>query len=129
MLEYTKLFEAMVANGVLQGSFGKSELASLRGSKLIKTRFCKFIGYTIDSDVDFIIDYYGYFKRSRGFNKRVAECREDMRGKQIKAVNAVVVHFPSIRIEKIAMIDSSLVEGFPAFKETILIERGFKKHV
>jgi len=127
MLDYLKRFEQLVAQGILLKKFGKCELASTRGSKLGKTKFGIWLGFTIDSDIDFIIDYYGYFKKSRGFNQKVMEYHAESSGKQIKAIETIIVHFPSIRIEQIADINDELIGGFPTFKACILKKRGFKK--
>lgn len=127
MLDYIKKFEQMIAKGVKENIFTKAELVSIRGSRLGKTKFGVFIGFLIDSDIDFVIDYYGFFKRSKGFADKIKEYHENIRTKQIKAIETIVVHFPSLRIEHIAELDSSLVEEFPKFKAILIQKRGFKK--
>jgi hypothetical protein len=127
MLEYLKKFEQMISVGVRNKTFEKSGLVSVRGSKLGKTKFGILIGFTIDSDIEFVIDYYGYFKRSRGFTSRIKLLKKEAPSKQIKAIETITVHFASIRMEQIALLKPSLLEEFPQFKSFILEKRGFKK--
>lgn len=127
MFKYIIEFEQMLAEGIKNKTFQKAELVSVRGSRLGKTKFGILLGFTIDSSEEFVIDYYGYFKRSRGFNSRIQILKKETPGKQIKAIQVTAIHFASIRIEQIAKLDSSLVEGFPKFKSFILDKRGFKK--
>lgn len=129
MLDYLKKFEQMLAQGVKDNIFTKSELVSVRGSRLGKTRFGILMGFIIDSDIDFVIDYYGFFKRSKGFARRIKEYQQSNKKRQIKAIETIVVHFPSLRIEHIAKLDPSLVEDFPKFKAFLLTKRGFKRNV
>lgn len=129
MLEYLKKFEQMISVGVSNKTFEKSELISVRGSKLGKTRFGILIGFTIDSDMEFVIDYYGYFKRSRGFASRIKFLKKEVPTRQIKAIETITVHFASIRMEQIAYLSPSMLAAFPEFKRFILEKRGFKKSV
>lgn len=129
MFEYLKKFEQMISIGVSNKTFEKSGLVSVRGSKLGKTKFGILVGFTIDSDLEFVIDYYGYFKRSRGFTSRIKFLRKDAPRKQIKAIETITVHFASIRMEQIALLKPALLEEFPQFKSFILEKRGFKKSV
>jgi hypothetical protein len=117
----------MISVGVRNKTFEKSGLVSVRGSKLGKTKFGILIGFTIDSDIEFVIDYYGYFKRSRGFTSRIKLLKKEAPSKQIKAIETITVHFASIRMEQIALLKPSLLEEFPQFKSFILEKRGFKK--
>ena len=129
MIAYIEDFEQMIAKGVKDQTFNKTEIVSIRGSKLGKTKFGILLGFTIDSNTEFAIDYYGYFKRSRGFNSKITVLKKEIKAKQLKAVATIVIHFASIRIEQIAKLDASLVGGFPAFKNFILEKRGFRKNV
>ena len=127
MLEYLKKFEQMISVGVSNKTFEKSELISVRGSKLGKTKFGILLGFTIDSDIEFVIDYYGYFKRSRGFASRIKLLKKEAPRRQIKAIETITVHFASIRMEQIAYLSPALLPMFPEFKRFILEKRGFKK--
>ena len=129
MLEYLKKFEQMISVGVRNKTFEKSGLVSVRGSKLGKTRFGIILGFTIDSDMEFVIDYYGYFKRSRGFASQIKILKRDAPNRQIKAIETITVHFASIRVEQIAHLSPAMLAAFPEFKRFILEKRGFKKSV
>lgn len=129
MLEYLKKFEQMIAVGVSNNTFQKSELVSVRGSRLGKTKFGILIGFTIDSDVEFVIDYYGFFKRSRGFVSHIKLLRKETPKKQIKAITTTTVHFASIHVEQISSLSPCLVAAFPKFKNFLLEKRGFRKSV
>jgi len=79
------------------------------------------------SDLAFVVDYYGLMKKSAGFSVQLEEAQRFFRGKQIKSLQALVVHFAAIRLEVIAELAPTLVIDFPVFKQTVLTVRGFSK--
>lgn len=128
--EYLEKFERdVVIRGVSNELIGKVELVPVRMGKLSKTRFGQLIGPVCDSYQRFAIDYYGFLKQSVGFQEEVASKTDKLGSRQLKKMEAVVVHFAAIRIEDVAKIgeNESITAGFPRFKETVLRERGFKR--
>lgn len=123
---YLARFESTIGIPTILEEIGREMPISIREGKLYYSRFANFLGRTIDSDTPFVIDYYGYFKKSRGFNKYLIEVQTDTYGQQVKMINATVVIFNSIKLEEIRALtfDQYLLWGFVEFKETILDKRG-----
>ena len=120
---------AIVIPGLVQGVIGKVEMVPVRKGKLASTDFGKIVGLEVFSDVPLAIDYYGYTKKSAGFFELSKRVRADYPKKQVKMVEATVVHFASLRIEDIASICSAseVIAEFPRLKGEVLLRRGFKK--
>lgn len=128
--KYLNKFESdVICVGVKQGIIGKELQVNVREGKLACTKFAKVLGSRVNSNEPFVIDYYGYLKRSNGFINLLVEEKEAIRNRQIKSIKARVVFFASLKIEEIAEITSSqyLKGGFPEFKNTVLHWRGFGK--
>jgi hypothetical protein len=124
--DYLKRFEAAIAEGVRNGSFGSFKMVPVLPGKLSTRRIGKTLGLVIDTDDLLVIDFYGYLKKSRGFADLAKEVAFSMSGKQVKMVEAPVVHFNSVRLEVIARIDGDLVPDFGRFKKAVLDAREFQ---
>lgn len=124
--KYLARFESTMGVESVLKVLGKDMPVSVREGKLYYSRFANFIGRTIESDVSFVIDYYGYFKKSKGFKKNLIEMQVDNFGSQLKMVDTTVVIFNSIKLEDIKALcyDQYLLWGFVDFKEIILNRRG-----
>lgn len=123
---YLARFESTMGIKPVLQALGREMPVSVREGKLYYSRFANFMGRTIESDVPFVIDYYGYFKKSSGFKKNLVEVQTDNFGQQLKMINTTVVIFNSIRIDDIRLLtyDQYLIWGFVEFKEIILNKRG-----
>jgi hypothetical protein len=128
--KYLYKFETeLVAKGVSEGIIGKESLVNVREGKFACTKFARHLGTRVESDVPFVIDYYGYLKRSNGFDNLIKSKEIAIRNRQIKSIYTTVVYFASLKIEEIAEITSSqyLKSWFPEFKKDILYRRNFEK--
>lgn len=124
--QYLKRFEHdIVGAGITEKLFGRIDRVSVRRGKLAVTPFARKMGGIIETTEVFAIDYYGYIKKSGGLICLIEQTRQEVVG-QVKSIEALVVHLPSIRIEWVAKLDSSLVADFPKFKKEILDARGFR---
>lgn len=124
--EYMIQFESrVILEGVKKNCLGKVEKIPLRSGKLTKQRFGKFMGTVLSTPQVCVIDYYGLLKKSSGFWDLASETRKNFSGKQVKSIEVPVVHFASVRIEKVATLAPDLVTWFPIFKKRILDARGF----
>lgn len=119
------LEERVILEGAKQGCLGKVEKVPVRNGKLSRSDFGKLVGVRLQKEEVYVVDYYGLMKKSDGFWNLVSRTREQYSGKQVKSVDALVVHFASIRIEKVAALAPDLVAGFPSFKKAVLDARGF----
>lgn len=128
-LNYLNKFEKVIAAGVTQNIIGKTTLVNVREGKFACTKYARTLGERVNSEVPFVIDYYGYLKRSKGFIILIRDKEEAIRNRQIKCVHAKVVYFASLKIEEIAEVTASqyLRSGFSEFKKLILYWRGFEK--
>lgn len=124
---YLKAFEKKVVEaGVMSGLFDKSAMVPLRPGKLSRTPFGLFVGLTIDSPLSFAIDYYGLIKPSLGLRRDAQMSAQQYYGKQIKKMEAILIHFASVKIEDVdSLSNSELTAGFPKFKSLVLEMRGF----
>lgn len=128
--EAIECFErAIVVVGICKGVIGKTELIPIRRGKLANTAFGIAIGSSIEADKPLAIDYYGYTKRSSGFFEMCKSVKTEFSSKQVKMIEAPIVHFASLRIEDIATICSAseVIAEFPRLKGEVLLRRGFKK--
>lgn len=127
-LKYLNKFESeVICAGVRKSIIGKELQVNVRDGRLSHTKYARFLGTQINSNDVFVIDYYGYLKRSKGFVDLLEEEREAIRNRQIKSIKTRVVFFASLKIEQIAEITSSqyLKGGFSEFKNEVLYWRGF----
>lgn len=126
--EFVKLVEVferdIIVKGVRSRKLGKRDKVSSKNCKLSRKPFGAVMGAEVDSDESIVIDYYGYQKKSRGFNKAVLSDNGDQ-----KLFAARLVHFASIRIQDLVIITghANLILLFPSIKNEILIRRGFLK--
>lgn len=129
-LKYLNKFESeVICVGVKQSIIGKELQVNVREGRLSRTKYADCLGSQVNSDEPFVIDYYGYLKRSRGFVILLGEEKEAIRNRQIKSIKTRVVFFASLKIEQIAEITSSqyLKGGFSEFKNEVLHWRNFGK--
>lgn len=105
----------------------KNKSVPTKNCKLSNKEFGKIIGRKIDTNMILVIDYYGYFKKSRGFIEEVWKYRPNYP----QELRTMIVHFPSIRMEDIAVMtdDVAVMLDFPRLKNEILILRGFRKRL
>lgn len=119
--------EHVVIRGVSKGVFKRVTDIPIRDGKLARTRFGLAVGTPIDTDFNLVIDYYGYFKKSRGF---IASAdREQDADEAIKFLQTKIVFFQAIKVEDIVKIseDPGLIVKFTKIKDELLVRRGFKK--
>lgn len=121
--------EEVIHEGVKRGIVGKKMQVNVREGRFACTYFARKMGTVLQFDTPFVIDYYGYLKRSKGFREQIKKKEEQIRNRQIKSIQTVVVFFASIKIEEIAEITANtyLKSDFPEFKKAILHWRGFEK--
>jgi len=122
---YKIAFEDAVRKGVENGVLGDDKPVPAHFGKLHKRKICKVMGLEIDTEVIMAIDYYGYMKKSRGFNSQVKEVMDNFKGSQVKLLDAKVVHFNSVRLEVLAKLAPELVTDFGDFKKAVLDAREF----
>ena len=125
MVEFELCF---LSAAVTQGKLGRREVLPVRPGKLTRSHFGAKMGTSFQSPVSFAIDYYGLLKRSTMLFAEIQWMQDELRGRQVKAMESVVIHFASVRIEDIARLTPELVGGFPTFKKTVLDARGFKNN-
>jgi hypothetical protein len=125
--DYISQFEIAVGNAVLETGIAKPMQVSTRPGRFSYSQFARRMGKVIDHSTPFILDYYGYPKRSRGFGELLVDKHYKMPGRQIKSVKTLVVHFASVTIEDLVLIGANdyLKARFPEFKTTVLSWRGF----
>jgi len=117
--EYLKEFEVkVIIQGILLGHFGKIEKISTKQTRL--ALFEKYLGSEIYTEVVMAVDYYGYYKKSSS----LIDISRDL-GSQHKMLDAIIIHFASVRMDQIAKLAAHLIEGFPHFKNELLYLRGF----
>ena len=125
-IDYREEFERkVIIAGIEQNCLGKSERVSANSGRLSAKPFGDKMGVEVNTDIVCAIDYYGHIKKSNGFGNMMRGLRKRFFGKQIKFVRVIVVHFASIRLEKIAKLAPDLIAKFPKFKKEILDARGF----
>lgn len=124
--EYQKWFEASVSKAVGDGLVGKLEAVPVLAGKLSRTKFGRSIGSRFITQQVMAIDYYGLLKKSDGFFLFVEDLRSKLKGRQLKIVTVMVVHFASLKLEVMAKIEPQLLSGFSDYKNAILVSRGFK---
>lgn len=128
--EYRSEFERrVIVAAVTQGELGVSRDVSVQPGKLDEDEFGKKMGDALDTELLCVLDYYGYMKKSRGFQIRVLTAKRALRDWPIRALEAPVVHFAGVRLELVAELAPDLVRGFVRFKRRILDLRGFKHNL
>ena len=123
--EYTSEFETAVAAGVKSRVLGAVKPVPVAAGKLQKRRIGQVLGTEIATQEVLVIDYYGYMKKSSGFWDLVRDIMEDQKGKQLRIVEAPLVHFNSIKLEVLAKIAPGIVAAFGDFKKAVLDAREF----
>jgi hypothetical protein len=123
--KYMKTFERAVVQGVRDGLLGTLRPVPVTPGRLSRKRIGKALGRDIDSELPVVIDYYGFMKKSKGFHLSAKEVTEET-GKQVKTIEAPVVHFNSLRLEVLGKINPDLIQQFGDFKKAILDAREFK---
>ena len=119
---YIKMFERdVIEKGVVSGVLGRPHLVPVRMGKLAGTRFGSFVGLRVESNAVFAVDYYGHIKKTDGFYKAVERMARE-KGVSVKLYQAPIVHFASIKIDKMMEITSSpeIIIGFVEFKKMLL---------
>lgn len=125
--KFLSQFEKSVIDGINKGYFDGVKLISVKNSPINSSNFARGMGRVIMHDAVMALDYYGYYKKSRGFFDRVKEERRTLGGRQLKMINCVVVHFNSIKLEDLASITDNVyvISNFAEFKKRVLFKRGF----
>ena len=96
-------------------------MISAKRGRLDSTKFGQLIGTQFEYSNPLVIDYYGLIKKSTGFVKKLNSI-EDL---EIKAAQALTVHFASIKDAHIVKLAPDLIVGFPPFKEYLIRVRNF----
>lgn len=116
-----KFEEQVIIKGLEEGAFGKTMMISAKRGRLDSTKFGQLIGTQFEYSNPLVIDYYGLIKKSTGFVKKLNSI-EDL---EIKAAQALTVHFASIKDAHIVKLAPDLIVGFPPFKEYLIRVRNF----
>jgi hypothetical protein len=127
--KYLSKFEKeVIYKGVENDSLGKHILVSCRSVPFDSSNFARAMGRLMPIDIPMAIDYYGYVKKSKGFDRLVKDSLSLSNGQQVKLISVPVVHFASLKIELIAELTESvyLVSKFVEFKNIVLEKRGFR---
>lgn len=124
--KYLASFEHKVALLSVLAGYGCSGLEpiSLRKGKLEDTSFGRLLGEEVDTEFIFAIDYYGYYKKSRGCLRLIERFQASLNG--VRAARIPVVHFASIRGDAVARLAPDLIKNFHEFKSILLEVRGFQ---
>jgi len=128
--KYLSRFEkSIVVKGFTIGVLGTSQFVSVKNSPINSSTFAYKMGKLLNCEEVLALDYYGYFKKSKGFYLKVKKEREQLGGRQLKMVKSAVIHFNSIKMEDLLKIteDSYLLSNFAEFKCKVLKKRGFTK--
>ncbi len=127
--KYIKQFEAAIFEGVKKGQIGILAPINVREGSFSYTKFARFIGNHLEYNVPFVLDYYGYQKRSKRFIEVCQIKIEQIQKRQLKNIQTTVVHFSALTIEDMERITTSpyLKGGFAEFKNIILEKRGFTR--
>lgn len=124
--EYRLEFESrVVVGGIIQGVLGSAKKVRVKPGRLEKRRFGTSMGTRLETSLLCVVDYYGLMKKSEGFDYRVRQVYEAVPDRQVRAIEAPVVHFAGIRLEEVAKLAPDLVANFARFKKRILDLRGF----
>ena len=116
-----KFEEQVIIKGLEEGAFGKTMMISAKRGRLDSTKFGQLIGTQFEYSNPLVIDYYGLIKKSTGFVKKLNSI-EDL---EIKAAQALTVHFASIKDAHIVKLAPDLIVAFPPFKEYLIRVRNF----
>lgn len=126
--EYLAEFEnKVIARGLVAGVLGEVKLIPIRQGRFSKSKFAKLLGSFILTDESVVVDYYGYLKKSYGFYVMVQEKVDQLEGRQVRLVDAPVIHFSRVKMEHLVELAPELVVKFPKFKKRILEAKDFPK--
>lgn len=124
--EYRQEFETrVVVAGIIRGLLGHTKRVRVKPGKLEKKPFGTTLGIRLETTILCVIDYYGLMKKSEGFDYKVRQVYEAVPDRQVRSIDAPVVHFAGIRLEEVAKLAPDLVADFARFKKQILDLRGF----
>ena len=114
--------QKIVVEGFVRERFSQIRTIPRKEGKLSNQSFGKMMGEFIDTQRLITLDYYGFFKRSKGLLNLIK--KEDA-----KQVKSFFISFASIKMEDIIFLtnDVSVIMNFPSLKNEILIHRGFIK--
>lgn len=128
-VKYLRKFEnEIIREGVLRGIIGSNKLITCRPLPFDSSRFARDMGKRLPYEESMVIDYYGYYKKSKGFFVYAESISSGNNSKQLKSITSAVVHFASLKIEDIALITSNpyLISRYVEFKNIVLEKRGFR---
>ena len=111
--KYLELFERnIIIAGIENGTLKVNEvMVAIKDGKLDITPFGKFLGNRFVYDKVLVIDYYGLLKKSKGFLDK-CNTYTDV---EIRRLKSPIIHFASIKIEDIDVLDKSLTVDFVGF--------------
>lgn len=117
---YLKQFEKeVIITGFESGRIiANKKIVSLRPGKFLVSEIEYFLGKKFQYKEILAIDYYGFFKLSNGIYEAVASVQGIFPG--IRTMVSPVVHFCSIKKDKIAQIAPHLVDGYAELKKHIV---------
>jgi hypothetical protein len=121
-----RIEKKIIIKGIESLVFTSVGYVNARQGKLAKTKFGKAVGNIIHTNIPFAIDYYGHFKKSSCLLAQIEEDKTKIKNDaQLKAITCIVIHFASIKIEDVAVINPNLLQDFISIKKEILKKRGF----
>jgi hypothetical protein len=118
-------YEHCVTNAVQRGLIGKTERVTLKPNALAATSFGDILGRYIDTEIPFIIDYYGYLKRSIGQEHVIMHLMS--KSPTPRFIETTVVHFASLRMNDIvAICPGDFLSCYASFKQFLIANRNFR---
>ena len=121
-------FEKVLVEGFCRGVWDSRRYVPVRPGKLHKTILTSILGYSINTDIPLVVDYYGYLKKSEGFFEEARQLSKDYSGSQLKLIEVPIVFFASLKVEDVATVsgDHVFVGQFVALKQYLINLRGFR---
>lgn len=121
---YRADFENCIAREVTAGRLGKIERVTLKPNMLATSSFGHAMGEYVPSHTPFIIDYYGYMKRSIGQEEAIVKAMNQ--SPPPRFITTTVVHFAALRMQNLVyVIPHHLLAAFVEFKNIIIATRHF----
>lgn len=128
-VKYLRKFEnEIILEGVKQGTIGANRLITCRPVPFDSSRFAREMGRYLPFEEPIVLDYYGYYKKSKGFIEALKLVSNGSAERQVKSITCMTVHFASLKIEEISQIttNSHLLSRYVDFKKMVLSKRGFR---
>lgn len=122
--EYMKsLEEKILIPGIFKGVFEVEIKIPTKPQKLLFSEFGEFVQPYVDDERIFVIDYYGFLKKSLGFIQTVGALAEN--GFDIKSIKTPIAYFSGVKIEHLSANAPELLILFSTFKAHLVRLRKF----